>query len=144
MTHHHHHGMNGCEWCDGHHGLWGAFVLGLGVFAVGTILILNNFGVIDAGGLLPYWPALLVVLGLSHLVQSRSGKLVWGLSWMTIGAIMLLDNLGLIAFGIGELWPMLLLILGANLLYSGLRRRRRVAAAVSDRYRNRRTDEEAS
>ncbi len=123
MTHHHHHGLNGCEWCDGRHGLWGAFVLGLGIVVIGSILILNNFGVIDGSAYLPYWPVLLIVLGLSHLVQPRSGKIGWGLSWIAIGAIILLDNLGVIAFGIWDLWPVLLLILGGNLLICGLRRR---------------------
>ena len=47
MTFHHHHKMDGCEWCEGRQSLWGAFVLGLGVFALGVILILDNFGVIS-------------------------------------------------------------------------------------------------
>ncbi len=128
MTYHHHHGLNGCEWCEGRHGLWGAFFLGLGVFAVGLILILDNFGVIDAGVVAPYWPALLILVGAGHLVPPtsvrRSG---WGLSLIAIGAIMLLHNLGVIAVGIEVLWPVVLVILGASLLMRFvLRRLRRI------------------
>jgi hypothetical protein len=126
MTYHHHHRMNGCKFCDGRQSLWGAFVLGLGVFALGVILILDNFGVIDGGVLLPYWPVLLIVLGVSHLVGPSSvRKLGWGLSWIAVGAIILLNNLGVIAVGIGVLWPVVLVILGANLLFRGMRRRER-------------------
>ena len=123
MTFHHHHRMNGCEFCDGRQSLWGAFVLGLGVFALGVILILDNFGVIDGGVLVPYWPVLLIVLGVSHLVGTSSvRKLGWGLSWIAVGAIILLNNLGVIAVGIGVLWPVVLVILGANLVFRGTRR----------------------
>ena len=124
MTFHHHHKMNGCEWCEGRQSLWGAFVLGLGIFILGMILILDNFGVIDGNMLAPYWPALLIILGVSHLVPPTSArKLGMGLSWIVVGAIILLNNLGVIAVGIQVLWPVVLVILGANLLLCGVRRR---------------------
>lgn len=117
MTYHHHHGLDGCEYCDGRHGLWGAFALGVGVFAVGMILILDNFGVLDAGALAPWWPLLLVALGLSHLVPPTSVRRVgWGMSWIAVGAIILLHNLGVIAVGLEVLWPVVLVILGGSLL----------------------------
>ena len=124
MTFHHHHGLDGCEWCEGRQSLWGAFVLGLGIFALGVTLILDNFGVIDGSPLVPYWPVLLIMLGASHLVgPSSARKLGWGLSWIAIGAIMLLNNLGVIVVGIQVLWPVVLVILGVNLVFRGARRR---------------------
>jgi len=124
MTFHHHHRMDGCEWCEGRHGLWGAFVLGVGILALGVILILDNFGLVDASALAPFWPLLLVVWGVSHLVQPASSrKIAWGLSWIAVGAIILLNNLGVIAVGIQVLWPVVLVIIGANLLLRGSRRR---------------------
>lgn len=126
MTFHHHHGMDGCEWCEGRQSLWGAFVLGLGIFALGVILILDNFGVIDGSVLAPYWPVLLIVVGVSHLVEPSSArKLGWGLSWIAVGAIILFNNLGVIAVGIQVLWPVVLVILGANLVVSRAWRRHR-------------------
>jgi hypothetical protein len=124
MTFHHHHRMGSCEWCEGRHGVWGAFVLGIGVVVLGTVLLLDNFGVIDKGVLVPYWPALLMVLGLSHVVQpSSSRKIAWGVSWIAIGAIILLNNLGVIAVEIEVLWSVVLVIIGANLVFLGARRR---------------------
>jgi len=116
--------MDGCEWCEGRQSLWGAFFLGLGVFSLGVILILDNFGVIDGSVLVPYWSVLLIVLGISHLVGPASArKLGWGLSWIAVGAIILLNNIGVIAVGIQVLWPVVLVILGVNLLLCGVRRR---------------------
>ena len=126
MTFHHHHRMGDCEFCDGRQSLWGAFVLGLGVFCLGVIMILDNFGVIAGSALVPYWPVLLIVLGVSHLVgPSSARKLGWGLSWIAVGAIILVNNLGVIAVGIQVLWPVVLVILGANLVFRGTRRRER-------------------
>jgi hypothetical protein len=126
MTFHHHHPMDGCEWCDGRQSLWGAFVLGLGIFALGVVLILDNFGVIDGSVLVPYWPVLLMVVGVSHLVgRPLDRKTGWGLSWIAVGAIILFNNLGVIAVGIQVLWPVVLVILGANLLFRGAWRRYR-------------------
>ena len=124
MTFHHHHGMDGCEWCEGRHGLWGTFILGLGIFVLGVVLILDNFGVIDDSAFAPWWPLLLMVVGVSHLVGSASArKIGWGLSWIAVGAIILLNNLGVIAIGIEVLWPVVLVILGVNLVFRGARRR---------------------
>ena len=126
MTFHHHHPMDGCEWCEGRQSLWGAFVLGLGIFVLGVVLILDNFGVIDGSVLAPYWPVLLMVVGVSHLVgPSSARKLGWGLSWIAVGAIILFNNLGVIAVGIQVLWPVVLVILGANLVVSRAWRRHR-------------------
>ena len=126
MTFHHHHKLDGCHWCEGRQSLWSAFILGLGIFVLGVVLILDNFGVIDGSVLAPYWPLLLVVVGASHLVGPSSARKVgWGLSWIAVGAIILLDNIGVIAVGIGVLWPVVLVILGANLVFRGARRRYR-------------------
>ena len=124
MTFHHHHRMDGCDWCEGRQSLWGAFVLGLGIFVVGVVLILENFGGFDAGVIVPWWPMLLVVLGVSHLVGPASARRVgWGLSWSAIGAIILLHNLDVAAFGTEVMVASILVVLGANLLLCGFRRR---------------------
>ena len=126
MTFHHHHRMNGCEWCEGRQSLWGAFVLGLGIFVLGVVLMLDNFGVIDGGVLAPYWPVLLIVLGVSHIVGGRSsGNIGWGLSWIAVGAIILLHNLGVIAVGLAAVWPVVLVIIGLNVVMAGIRFRSR-------------------
>jgi hypothetical protein len=125
--------LNGCDCCEGRQSVWGAFVVGLGVFTLGAILLLNDFGVIDGDPLVPYWPVLLIVLGISYLVGSSSvRKTGWGLSWIAVGAIILLNNTGVIAVGIGVLWPVVVVILGANILFRGARRRHRCSDDGSD------------
>jgi len=101
-------------------GLWGAFLFGISILTLGVVLLLDNFGVIDGKILAPYWPVLIVIAGFSHLVPPADWRRVaWGLWWIAVGAIILLNNLGVIAVGIWDLWPMILLIVGAHLTLTG-------------------------
>jgi hypothetical protein len=39
---------------------------GLGLIAIGVILLLHNLGTIDASAVIPYWPVCLIVLGITY------------------------------------------------------------------------------
>ena len=106
--------------CESRRDLWGAFLLGISILTLGVILVLHNFGVIDGNVLAPYWPVLVMIVGLRHLVRPADWRRVaWGLWWIAVGAIILLNNLGVIAVGIWDLWPMILVIIGAHLTLTG-------------------------
>ena len=52
----------------------------------------------------------------------KSDKVVWGLVFVFTGVILLLDNFGVINFSWGSiwrLWPLLLIVWGAELMFSG-------------------------
>jgi hypothetical protein len=111
-----------------HHGL-GTVVLGVGVLALGVILTLHKLGVFDAGAIAPWWPLLMVLLGVSYLVRPTATRCVGvGLVWIGIGTLLLLSNLGLIGFAVWGLWPLALVFVGFRLLTRrsrcGLGRRR--------------------
>jgi hypothetical protein len=48
---------------------FGTAIIGIGVLAVGAILLLENFGIMDATDLFAYWPVLLILVGLSHFFR---------------------------------------------------------------------------
>ena len=48
---------------------FGSAILGLGVLALGAVMLLDNFGVVDGEELFDYWPVFLVLIGISHLVR---------------------------------------------------------------------------
>jgi len=106
------------------HGI-GAAVIGLGLLALGVILTLDNLRVANADDFLPYWPVLLMRVGLSYIVRpSGSRRVGTGLVWLAIGAVVLASNLGVIRFEIWDLWPVILVIVGASLVLKPFRRRR--------------------
>jgi hypothetical protein len=91
------------------------------LITTGVILILSNLGVISGSlweNLLRLWPALLVILGLSSMIQERE---IFGPTiTITLGTSLLLGNFGLItplAWGILiSLWPLLLVAGGLDVI----------------------------
>ncbi|MEW5800322.1 MAG: DUF5668 domain-containing protein [Bacteroidota bacterium] len=93
------------------------FVLGILIIAVGVVFMLDNLEILYAGDFLRYWPALLVVWGISKVAQSPGspGK-TFGWILIVIGSFMLLDRLDFITFRIRDWWPLILIIIGLNFL----------------------------
>ena len=102
---------------------FGTAIIGLGVLAVGAILLLDNFGFVEADDLFAFWPALFILVGISHFVRPEgSRRYLAGSIFIAVGAIMLASNLDFIRFGIWDLWPVLLVIGGLSLILRPFRR----------------------
>ena len=54
------------------------------------------------------------------------------ISWIAVGSIILLDSIEVVDAGIGELWPVILILAGANLLLTGGRYRFRSDSNETD------------
>ncbi|KAB2924105.1 MAG: cell wall-active antibiotics response protein [Bacteroidetes bacterium] len=107
------------------------FVLGLLIIAVGVLFMLDNLGLFYAGDLLRYWPALLVVWGLTKVTQAPGtpGQ-VFGWILIAVGSLMVLDRMNVIDFRVWDWWPVILIIIGLNFLRSSVNRTRRVEARI--------------
>jgi hypothetical protein len=110
---------------SGPRGVTPQLVFGLLIIAAGVLLTLDNMRVLDAGTYLRWWPVALIALGLAKLWQSRDGcgGGVAGAIFTGVGAWLLLESLDLIRIDIEHAWPILLVILGATLVWRGLRGR---------------------
>src|SRR5438445_10829210 len=94
-------------------------VLGFAVMAVGLLLTLDNLGVLEARHFWRYWPVILIVGGLAKAVEARrEGRRPVGAGLVLIGFFLLLANLGLINFK--AFWPILILLLGANMVWKAV------------------------
>jgi len=103
---------------------FGTAILGIGVLAVGAILLLDNFGFMEAENLFAFWPVLFILVGISHFVRPEgSRRYAAGSIFIFVGAVLLLSNLGYISFGIWDLWPVILVIAGLSLILKPFRRR---------------------
>jgi predicted membrane protein len=100
-------------------------IIGLALAVVGVLFTLDNLDLIASGPILRWWPLVLVLIGLTRLLglgvprQSAAGWLFTG-----IGTLLLLSNLDLIRFGVWDLWPLVLVVGGATLVFRGMRRGR--------------------
>ncbi|MFA5834550.1 MAG: DUF5668 domain-containing protein [Bacteroidota bacterium] len=101
------------------------FILGLMIIGVGIIFMLDNLDIIYAGSILRYWPAILVVYGVTKALQSKtvSGQL-FGWIIAAVGALMLLDRLDFINFRVWDWWPIILIIIGLNFLRGSWKRKK--------------------
>jgi predicted membrane protein len=97
---------------------------GVVVVAIGCLLLLDNLGIFRFRDIWQYWPVLLIVWGLSHLIESRTPSgWVWGGMIALIGALFLLDNLDIFVFNFAVVWPVLLIAFGVTVLLGALERR---------------------
>jgi hypothetical protein len=99
--------------------VFGAFIIVVGLFA-----LLDNLHLFDAHRVQPYWPLIFVALGALKLAQARrGGHLIAGGLLVALGAGMTLQNLGLVHFEWRQLWPIVLILLGLNVISRSFRPR---------------------
>ncbi len=103
--------------------LSGQAIIGGAAVLIGVFLLLDNFDVLDARLYLRFWPIVLVAIGGVRILNSshRGGRFV-GAVIALVGAILLIRELGFTYIGFHELWPLILVILGATMLFGGTAR----------------------
>jgi predicted membrane protein len=105
-------------------------IFGLIVIVVGVLLTLDTLGIADAEYYLRYWPAGLIALGLAKAWQSRDGHggTFGGLILVVIGSILLLESLVVLRIDVWALWPAVLVVIGASLVWRSVAARRIAAS----------------
>jgi hypothetical protein len=95
-------------------------ILGVGITVIGVLMLVDTLDFFDADQVVRFWPALLIVLGARVLQRgSRSGRWVGGGMLMLLGSVLLLRELGLVRVGIGQLWPLFIILAGFGILMRG-------------------------
>jgi predicted membrane protein len=106
-------------------------VLGLAIMAWGVLLTLDNFGVLEAARYWRLWPLILVAVGAVRLVESaRTGGSLFALSGgllTFVGLALLLSNFEVLR--LRQIWPLIVLAVGASIVWKTLVAPRADAAA---------------
>ena len=98
-------------------------VMGLLIAVVGVLFTLDNMGVADVGDWVGrYWPAGLIVIGLTKLWQRRDdwGGAFGAAMFVLAGTLLLLDANLVIRLDWRDLWPLVLVCIGASMVRRGL------------------------
>jgi predicted membrane protein len=96
----------------------GRFIFGLLVVAVGVLFTLDNLNLVHAEHYLRFWPAALILLGVSHFIPpADAGRRVWGVIWMFAGTWLILEELHIVNVSLWAFWPLLLVLIGATLIW---------------------------
>lgn len=100
-------------------------LLGLVIMTLGMLWTLDNLRLIDSGAILRWWPLVLVAIGVGKLLGVWTSRhTIAGAVFVAVGAWFLADTFDLVDVGFGELWPLFLVLLGAQLLTRSLSRQR--------------------
>lgn len=91
-------------------------VPGLVLVVVGTIFLLDHMGIIRGETLWLFWPLAIVAVGLIKFV--KEGERAVGVGFILVGALLQLNKLGLIGLSWGTIWPFILIVVGASMIWS--------------------------
>ena len=100
-------------------------ILGILVIGMGMLFLVDNLGFFNFRSLLHFWPMVFIAVGALKLVESRrpDGYFL-GAVLIGVGVMMILSRLGFIYFSWRLVWPVLLIALGAAVLYRAMTGRR--------------------
>jgi hypothetical protein len=101
----------------------GQLIAGLVLAGLGVLFTLDNLDLIRARDVLRYWPVILILVGISQIVQAQSSAgTVGGSIWIIIGGLLLGDQLDLVS-NIFSFWPLFLVGVGSYVIWQSFNRR---------------------
>jgi predicted membrane protein len=106
-------------------GFKSGLIVGLFAIAAGVVILLDRSGVINAGHVFRFWPLILVALGFNGALHRDSaghhgGSIASGILALW-GLLLLAQNFGYLTWG--QIWPIVLIVVGVVLLWSSFRAR---------------------
>lgn len=111
----------------------GQLIAGLVLAGLGILFTLDNLHIVPARQVLRYWPVVLVLVGVSQILQARSiGRMVAGSIWLVLGALLLGERLNLLSNGL-RFWPLILVGVGMYVVYQSFNRKEVKPGDPSDR-----------
>ena len=91
--------------------------VGLILMGIGVIFLLGNMGYLDVHKVVTFWPVILIIFGAVKIAESRDHGRTAGIFWVITGLLFLLGSFGIIRMTFRELWPVLLIGIGAVMLW---------------------------
>lgn len=97
----------------------GRIFSGLLIIAIGVIFLLANIGQLDFGDFIStYWPMILIVIGLWHLLSSGFRNAGFPIILIVVGLFFQLDNWNVISGSVWTyFWPLLIIAAGLWIIF---------------------------
>ena len=111
----------------------GQLITGLVLAALGVLFTLDNLEIVQARDILRYWPVVLLLVGVSQILQARSSAgMIGGSIWILVGGVLLGERLNLIS-NVFRFWPLFLVGVGSYVIWQSFNRREAPLGDRSDR-----------
>ena len=99
----------------------GPLLPGLVLLSLGLVFLLDNLDLVESWRILLFWPVILLVAGLKHLVDAQDrGSAISGTLLAGVGTILLLNSLNLIDVDLWDFWPVVLVVIGVRTLTNAM------------------------
>jgi len=96
---------------------FGTWFVGLLLVALGVVWVLTNLDILDFR-ISQWWPLILIVIGLLHLVQHRRITAFGGWFLIFLGVIFLLTTNDILEWNeIWKFWPVVLIFIGLSIIF---------------------------
>ncbi|HZK01216.1 MAG TPA: DUF5668 domain-containing protein [Tissierellaceae bacterium] len=98
----------------------GRYFFGILLILLGVGFLLDQASIIEFNNIIStYWPSMIILLGISGLLEKRSNKF-WNSIVILVGALLQLNRLGYLEYNAFRLfWPIILILVGINIIFSG-------------------------
>ena len=103
-------------------------VFGMIIMLLGVTLFLDRTSVIDAFDYAPFWPVVVITVGLAKLSQRRDDGRRHGGWWVVFGVAMLLNEMDVLRGR--DAWPLFMVAFGVSIVWKELVRRPRMHERV--------------
>lgn len=99
----------------------GQVILGIIAICFGALFLLDNLDIWNFRRFVSFWPMVLIVFGIVKIYDSRSdSSLLVGGGLIVAGIAMTMHRLGYVYFNWRSVWPVLLMVGGACMLYKAM------------------------
>jgi predicted membrane protein len=106
-------------------------ILGIAVIGMGLLFLADNLDIWDFHRVIHFWPAAFILVGIFKLFDTNSSDgYILGTALIGVGLLMVMHRLGLIYFTWRTVWPVMLIALGASVLYRAVTGRRLVGNSL--------------
>ena len=114
-------------------GITSQVLMGVLVIAIGLLFLLDNLDIIEVHEALAFWPLVFILAGVAKLLDTTTpnGYLI-GLAGIGIGSAMILNRLGIIYFSWRQAWPLVLIAVGAMVVYRAMTGNQKAVHGVAD------------
>ena len=112
----------------------GKVIAGIILISIGVLFALESLGWIDGFQIWEFWPIILIIVGINHVVRPRqAGQRTWGVLEIAFGLFFLLRTLGVFWISLWKVWPAFFVLAGIHLLWQAWSGRRPRGQGVGER-----------
>jgi predicted membrane protein len=93
-------------------------VLGTIIIGIGVLALLDKLNIFPIGQIFNFWPCVFAVIGFLKIAQSNSrSSMLIGVGFVALGILLTLRHLGFIHFEWRDWWPVILIAVGASIIF---------------------------